>query len=180
MSLDPLLQASPVIQIHAAAAVLALVVGAVVLFRRKGDRPHKALGKLWVGLMVVVALSSFFIWTIRLWGLFSPIHLLSVFTLAILWRAVSYARQRNIKLHMRTMQFTYVAALIITGLFTFLPGRIMNKVVFGPDGATPQALAAFIAALLAVALATLLVIRWRRTGSPDFRRRLAAGTAAPR
>ena len=165
MDLAPLLTASPVIQIHAMAAMLALLIGAVVLFRRKGDRPHKAMGKLWVALMGIVALSSFFIWTIRLWGLFSPIHLLSIFTLVMLWRGVGFARRRNIRLHRLTMQVTYVAALVITGLFTLLPGRIMNKVVFGPEGATPAKLAVLVLVLAAIAITTALVVRWRRAGA---------------
>src|SRR6185312_15735104 len=73
---SPLLAASPVIQIRAVCAVLALLIGALQLFRRKGDRTHRGIGRAWVVLMAVVALSSFFIWTIRLWGLFSPIHLI--------------------------------------------------------------------------------------------------------
>ena len=84
MSFDPLLHASPVIQIHAGFAILAFLVGAIQLSRTKGDRLHRLLGRTWVGFMAVVALSSFFIWTIRLWGVFSPIHLVSIFTLAML------------------------------------------------------------------------------------------------
>jgi uncharacterized membrane protein len=164
MNFDPLLHASPVIQIHAAAAIVALLVGAVVLFRRKGDRRHRMLGKLWVGLMAVVALSSFFIWTIRLWGPFSPIHLLSIFTLFMLWRGVSYARAHNIRLHLRVMQSTYLLALVITGLFTFYPGRIMNKVAFGPEGATPEKLAIFVVVIGVVAIAVWQIMRWRRSG----------------
>src|SRR5947209_3014913 len=71
MSLEPLLQASPVIQVHAFAAALAIFVGAVQLFRRKGDALHRTLGRLWVAGMALVALSSFFIWDIRLVWLFS-------------------------------------------------------------------------------------------------------------
>ena len=168
MSLDPLLHASPIIQIHAAAAVAALLLGGWVLFRRKkGDSPHRAMGKVWVALMALVALSSFFIWEIRLVGLFSPIHLLSIFTLFMLYRGVSFARRHNIKAHMLTMQITYVAALIITGLFTFMPGRIMNKVVFGPNGADlTQSLVFFGFAALALVLAGLLVRRTMRIGAP--------------
>jgi uncharacterized membrane protein len=161
MYYEPLLQASPVIQIHAAAAILALVIGALVLFRRKGDTPHKRLGKVWVGLMAVVALSSFFIWEIRLVGLFSPIHVLSVFTLFLLYRGVSYARRKQIKLHRRTMQATYVLGLVITGLFTFLPGRLMNRVVFGPEGADPAKWLMFFGAVALAFAAAILVSRFR-------------------
>lgn len=161
MSLEPLLQASPVIQIHAFAAILALVVGGVVLFRRKGDLRHRFAGRIWVGLMVIVALSSLFIWTIRLWGPFSPIHLLSILTLMLLWRGVTYARRRNIKLHRQVMQTTYVLALVIAGLFTFFPGRIMYHVAFGPGGATPAKLAAFCLVVAIIAATVGLILRLR-------------------
>jgi uncharacterized membrane protein len=162
MNLNPLLSASPIIQIHAAAAVLALLTGAVVLFRRKGDSRHRALGKLWVALMAIVALSSFFIWTIRLWGLFSPIHLISIFTLVMLWRGVGFARRHDIAHHRLTMQLTYLLALVVTGLLTFLPGRIMYRVAFGPDGADPGKLAVFLGLVVTIAIASLIVLRWRR------------------
>ena len=165
MNFEPLLHASPIIQIHVAAAVLALAIGYVVLFRRKGDARHRALGKTWVVLMTIVAVSSFFIWTIRLWGPFSPIHLLSVLTLFLLWRAVGYARRHQIVMHRRMMQCTYIAALIITGLFTFYPGRIMYRVAFGPDGPTPGKLAVFALILALIAAGALTALRWRRTAS---------------
>ena len=163
MDFSPLLQASPLIQIHAAAALIALVIGALQFFRTKGDRPHRAIGRIWVSLMALVALSSFFIWTIRLWGLFSPIHLISIFTLAMLWRGVQFARQRKIAWHKRTMTYTYCLALIVTGFFTFYPGRIMYRVAFGPDGATPAKLAVFAGIVLVAAAASWLVMRWRRS-----------------
>ena len=173
MSLDPLLAASPIIQIHAVAAMAALLLGGWVLFRRrKGDAPHRAMGRVWVALMAIVALSSFFIWEIRLVGLFSPIHLLSIFTLCALYRGVSFARRHNIRAHMRTMQFTYIAALVITGLFTFMPGRIMNRVVFGPHGAAPEQTVIFFGfAALVLVLAGLLVRRTMRIGAPATERR---------
>jgi uncharacterized membrane protein len=163
VSLEPLLDASPVIQLHALCAFAALLLGAAQLFRKKGDPVHRALGRTWVGLMAIVALSSFFIWTIRLVWLFSPIHLLSIFTLFMLWRGVSAARRGDIRRHSRTMQITYVAALIVTGLLTFLPGRIMYHVAFGRDGATPEKLVVFAAVTIAAAVLTWAVTRWRAT-----------------
>ena len=162
MSLDPLLHASPVIQIHAYVAVLALLLGAVQLFRKKGDWLHRMMGRTWVALMAIVALSSFFIWTIRLVWLFSPIHLVSLFTLAMLWRGVAFARKHDIKHHMLTMEFTYFLALVVTGLLTFLPGRIMYQVAFGPDGATPEKLMVFGGIVVAALILSGAVIVVRR------------------
>lgn len=167
MSLDPLLHASPVIQIHAVVALIAMLVGAVQLSRKKGDWLHRMMGRIWVALMAVVALSSFFIWTIRLWWMFSPIHLISVFTLAMLWIGVNHARKHDIKRHMRTMEYTYFLALVVTGLLTFLPGRIMYIVAFGEDGATPQKLEIFggIVGLAAIIATVIAIVRRRRAGA---------------
>ncbi|WP_342202931.1 DUF2306 domain-containing protein [Mesorhizobium carmichaelinearum] len=68
MSLSPLFHASPIIQLHALIAIAALLLGAMQLWRTKGDRLHRALGRVWVALMATVAGSGLFIWTIRLWG----------------------------------------------------------------------------------------------------------------
>jgi uncharacterized membrane protein len=131
MSLEPLLNASPVIQIHAFAAMSAFALGIVQLSAPKGTLPHRTFGWLWVVLMLTVSVSSFFIHTIRLWGPWSPIHLLSIFTLAMLAVGVSAARRHVVRKHQRTMIFTFIGALVIAGIFTFVPGRIMHQVVFG-------------------------------------------------
>ena len=80
MSLSPLLSAPPAIQIHAFAAMAAFLIGAFVLWRRKGTALHRALGRIWVGLMLVVATSALFINEIRLIGPFSPIHIFVLVT----------------------------------------------------------------------------------------------------
>ena len=69
----------PFIIIHLVAALLALFLGAIVLSRRKGTTSHRLLGWVWVVLMVIICLSSFFIQTIYPFGWFNFIHLLSVF-----------------------------------------------------------------------------------------------------
>ncbi len=139
MTLQPLLDASPVIQIHAFCAMAAFLLGAIVLFRRKGDRPHRFAGRLWVALMVIVAASSLFIHTIRVWGPWSPIHLLSIATLAALTYAIVMIRRRDVTTHARVMKSTYVGALLVAGAFTLAPGRIMNHVVFGTEAASARA-----------------------------------------
>lgn len=131
MSLAPLLQASPVIQVHAFAAIGAFALGSVQMLAPKGTIPHRTFGWAWVILMMLVAGTSFFIHTIRTWGPFSPIHLLSIVVLVQVPLAVWYARTRRISNHQRLMTALYVLALLITGLFTFWPGRIMYQVVFG-------------------------------------------------
>ena len=131
MSWEELWRAGPVISGHALAAFAALFLGAAQLLGKKGTATHRALGYVWVALMAVVALSSFFIHQIKMVGLFSPIHLLSIFTLFSLSWAVYEARRGEIARHRLIMMSLFFLALVLTGGFTLLPGRIMHSVFFG-------------------------------------------------
>jgi uncharacterized membrane protein len=66
MRLAPLLDAVPQIPIHAFAAMAAFALGVVQLAGPKGTLPHRTIGWIWVILMAVVAISSFWIHEIRL------------------------------------------------------------------------------------------------------------------
>ena len=132
MSLAPLLDAAPAIPVHAFAAMAAFALGIVQFAAPKGTLPHRTVGWIWVSLMAVVAASSFWIHEIRLLGPWSPIHLLSIFTLIMLPIGVWRARRHRIADHRRIMSLIFVGALVIAGLFTFVPGRIMHAVFFGP------------------------------------------------
>jgi uncharacterized membrane protein len=132
MTLAPLLDAAQPIPLHAFAAMAAFVLGIVQFAAPKGTLPHRTVGWLWVGLMAVVAISSFWIQEIRLWGPWSPIHLLSIFTPIMLVLAVWYARRHNVRGHKITMISIFCGALVIAGIFTFVPGRVMHAVALGP------------------------------------------------
>jgi uncharacterized membrane protein len=131
MSLAPLLNASPVIQVHAFAAMAAFAIGVVQLAASKGTLPHRTLGWIWVVLLAGIAISSFWIHQLRIFGPFSPIHLLSILTLVMLPLAVLAAHRHNVKRHRRFMIGLFFGALVIAGAFTFVPGRIMHAVLFG-------------------------------------------------
>jgi uncharacterized membrane protein len=132
MNLAPLLNACPTIQIHAFAAMAAFAIGVVQLSAPKGTLPHRTIGWLWVLLMLTVSVSAFFIHTIRLWGPWSPIHLLAIFTLIMLPIAVLRAHRHEVARHRTAMISLFAGALVIAGAFTLVPGRIMHAVVFGP------------------------------------------------
>ncbi|MFI4997438.1 MAG: DUF2306 domain-containing protein [Hyphomicrobiales bacterium] len=132
MTLAPLLDAAPVIQVHAFAALGAFMLGAVQLAAPKGTIPHRVVGWMWVLLMLAVAIASFQIHQIRVWGSWSPIHLLSIFTLVTLPLAVLAAHRHRVPAHRNAMISIFLGALVIAGAFTLLPGRIMHAVAFGP------------------------------------------------
>ena len=154
MSLQPLLDASPAVQIHVAAVLPAAVLGAYILLNSKGTPLHRLLGKIWMVLMAITSLSSFFIHEINLFHGFSPIHLLSAFVLAGIWRSISAARAHNIRAHKASAIGMYFGGIVVAGLFTLVPGRIMNAVVFagGPS---------WVLLLTLGGIATILFLQWR-------------------
>jgi len=130
MTLAPLINAPLAIQIHAVAALALVPLTAVQFWRRKGGIHHRALGWAWVVLMAIAAVSSFWIHSIRLVGPFSPIHILSIITIAGLFGAIRARRAGHIAEHRRTMMMI-TAGWFIAGAFAFLPGRVMFQMVAG-------------------------------------------------
>lgn len=131
MTLAPLLDADPAIKLHAFAAMTAFALGVVQLSAPKGTIPHRTIGWIWVALMLAVSISAFWIHQLRLWGPWSPIHLLAIFTLVTLPIGVLAARRHRIDRHRWTMISIFLGALVIAGAFTLVPGRIMHAVIFG-------------------------------------------------
>ena len=111
--------------------MFAIILGGIQLSMKKGGAIHKLLGRIWVALMLIVAISSFFIHEIKLWGAYSPIHLLSLWTIFILGIGIYYARVGNVKRHKQTMITLYFFSLIVAGFFTLMPGRVMHQILIG-------------------------------------------------
>ena len=115
-------ECAPAIPLHAFAAMSAFALGLVQFAAPKGTLSHRAIGWTWVLLMTGVAVSSFWILEIRLVRSWSPIHLLSLFTLAVLPFAVWRAHTHRVADHRRIMISIFAGALVVAGLFTLLPG----------------------------------------------------------
>ena len=115
--------------------MLAFGLGGLQLVCTKGTRTHKMLGYIWVSAMVVICVTSFSIKEVMPTGMFggySPIHLLSIFVLVQLARGIYFAKIKDIKRHRQCMLYTYIGGLVIAGIFTFMPGRLLFKVVVEP------------------------------------------------
>lgn len=126
----PLLAQPLSVQLHVAGAVLALVVGAVILLLPKGTGFHRALGWTWVAAMVVVAVTSV-VMIVDLGGGINPLHVFTAITALSLWAGLTGIRRRDVTRHAGSMVGLYVGGLVIAGLFAFIPGRLMWHVVFG-------------------------------------------------
>jgi uncharacterized membrane protein len=128
----PLFIAPLAVQIHVFSTVTALILGGFQLYMMKGGAKHRILGRVWVTLMAVAALSSFFFTPNFKWFFgYSPIHLLSIYTLIMLFFAIYFIKKDNIRAHKITMICIYWLGLVLTGLFTLIPPRIMGLIFFG-------------------------------------------------
>ena len=137
MNLQPLLQASPAVQVHVATVLPAFVLGLWLLFAsRKGSPAHRLAGRVYLTLMVVTAFTAIFIASSFPFSVpvgpfrFSPIHLFVVLTLTGCWRAWTAVKRGDLVTHQKAVRGTFFGALVIAGAFTLLPGRIMHALLF--------------------------------------------------
>lgn len=131
MTLAPILNANLAVQVHVTAVCVAIVLTPIQLLLERGSKAHRLVGRIWMMAFALTALSSFFIYTIRWLGPFSPLHILSVIALVSLFNAYRAARRGDIENHRWTILSLIVFALLGAGIFTLLPGRIMHDVVLG-------------------------------------------------
>lgn len=139
MNFEPLLASAWHIQVHAFAALAALVLGAVQFLAPKGTLPHRVLGPIWVALMALVVLTAAFIVRPREPGAsffihFSFIHYIFIpLTTFGLVGGLVYilAGGPQMKRHAGPFFGLFIGGLVIAGFFTFTPGRIMYDVLFG-------------------------------------------------
>lgn len=120
----------PVVLIHLAFGVLALLMGGILMAGRKGARMHRVLGWSWVVAVGVVAVSSLFIKTLNP-GHFSIIHILSGYVIVALPLAVAAARRHEVERHRRYMTGLFFGGFAINLIFVLLPGRLVWDLVLG-------------------------------------------------
>lgn len=136
MTLEPLLHAPLAVQIHVATVVPAAIIGTwLIFFSRKGAPLHRALGYIYLTLMTFTAITTLWVHQLVPHGPFfglSPVHLLIPVTLIGVYNAIVGARMHNITRHRYAMLSVYFGGIILAGGLTFVPGRIMHAVVFGP------------------------------------------------
>ena len=116
-----------VIYFHLTAALLALVIGTIQLMRPKGTGSHRMVGWVWVTLMFSVAISS--LWIPQFLH-FTWIHLFTLLTLTVLPLAIWRIRHGDVARHARAMKGLYLGGLLIAGIFTLVPGRLLGNLLW--------------------------------------------------
>ena len=124
-------QAGWAVQLHLLTVVPAFAIGTWMIFvSRKGARPHRAWGTVYMSLMVATAIAAIFVRDIHPPHL-SPIHLFVPLTLGSVAVALWAVRRGRISTHRNAMIALYVGGLLIAGTFTFTPGRLLHRMFIG-------------------------------------------------
>jgi len=121
---------SPAIKVHLATALTALILGAVLMLRRKGRTFHRVAGWVWVSLVSVTAGSTLFITSLN-HGKWSLLHLFTGWVLLILPIAVMWAKRHNVARHRRTMMGLFYGGFAINLAVAFIPGRLLWQMLLG-------------------------------------------------
>jgi uncharacterized membrane protein len=131
MRLEPLLQASPAIQIHIAAALFAIFLGVYQFLGRKGSVPHRLVGWLWVILLGSICISSFFIPGSVFIGPIGVFHALSVYTLWSLFMGVRAARLHSVQEHKSYMAWIYGLSILLSAVIAVgSSGGVLHEMFF--------------------------------------------------
>ena len=116
------------IQIHLFTVIPAILLGIVNLSMKKGTSIHKLIGSIWVLLMLVAAIVSFWI---RSEGGYSWIHILSVITITNVILGFIAIKRGNLKMHIGCISGAFMGALV-AGMFAVVyPGRFIYTQIFG-------------------------------------------------
>jgi uncharacterized membrane protein len=125
---ETLFQRHPLVFFHLVTAFAALVLGIVILTRRKGTFDHRLYGWAWVVLMGSTALASAFLRSTTMPNIdgITPIHLFTLTVAVLLPRAVWQARSGQVAAHRKTMKGLFIGGCVMAGVFTLLPGRFLG------------------------------------------------------
>lgn len=118
------------IKLHLLAALGAVVLGAGLMWVRKGRTFHRVAGWVWVSLVSLVAGSSIFITSLNP-GHWSLLHLFTGWTLIVLPVAVFAAKRRDLQKHRRTMTGLFYGGFVFNGFIALIPGRTIWNLFFG-------------------------------------------------
>ena len=131
-------QAPLAVQLHLATLLVAIACTTVLLSGVKGTRLHRVLGWTWSGAMLTTATATLFIAaapgapSLHVGGLrLGYLHLFALLTFISVPRAVVAARSHDVGRHAGIIAGFLMGGLGLAGLFAFLPGRLMWRVMFG-------------------------------------------------
>lgn len=150
--------------LHVGSALVAMVLGAFVLLRCKGDGLHRRSGYAYGASMLLVNLSAFGLY--RLFGTFGPFHVAAVVSLLTLIAGIRPAlgRPRAPNWLQHHMVYMYWSVL---GLYAAFFSEVMVRVPLGASFTKAVAGATVATMVLGVVFQGRLLRRWGRSFGPD-------------
>ena len=116
---------TPVITLHAVAALTAVLLGPVQILRRRRDRAHRVIGAVWVSAIVVTSVSSFWIAPDG----FSWLHGLAIWTLVCMIAAIVGIRRGSVPVHRGFMIGSYLGTLTAFAVASLVPSRLIPQLL---------------------------------------------------
>ena len=120
--------------LHLATVIPAFGIGTLQLLKRKGTPIHKRLGRIYMMLMMAIALITLAMPAqvgpqfLHHFGFIHAFSLLALFSVPTAYLA---ARRGDLKAHRAAMIGLYVGGILIAGGFAFAPGRMLHGWLFG-------------------------------------------------
>ena len=147
---------TPVITLHAVAALTAVLLGPVQILRRRRDRAHRVIGTVWVSAIVVTSVSSFWIAPDG----FSWLHGLAIWTLVCMIAAIVGIRSGSVEMHRGFMVGSYLGTLIAFAFAALVPVRLIPQLL------RSEPLIVAVTVLAVAAALTVLVVTVVRSQPP--------------
>jgi uncharacterized membrane protein len=121
------------ILLHLSTIGPAFLMGTYIMLNKKGTEPHKRLGRVYMGLMLLTALVTLLISAQlgpTLFDHFGYIHLLSLLVLYSVPKAYFAIKVGDVKTHKWNMIGLYIGGLLVAGTFALMPGRLLGDLLF--------------------------------------------------
>lgn len=118
---------------HLFLLLISFLIATYIMLTKKNTKQHKVLGALYMGLMLIAVIISFFISATigpTLFNHFGVLHILSLFMLYIIPSAYIAAKNGNIKKHRNIMIGLYVGTIVIAIVFSLTPTILLHEWIF--------------------------------------------------
>lgn len=120
--------------VHLFTVIPCFIIGGIMMFLEKGTTIHKAMGRVYMVLMLFTASVTLFMPShvgpvfLNHFGLIHSFSFLTIYTVPTAYFAI---KRNDVKTHQRKMILLYVFAILIAGGFTLTPGRYLHHFFFG-------------------------------------------------
>jgi uncharacterized membrane protein len=127
---SPLWRMPVSVQLHVLCVTIAFFAGLIIFVLPKGTGFHRVLGWSFVVAMIGAAATSVMMIADFRTGV-NFLHIFTVVTAVSLTLGLGAIRRGDVRGHAYNMIGLYIGALLVAGAFSFIPGRLMWRMLFG-------------------------------------------------